>query len=113
MVNVSSTNLLQKMGGCGAEFMALFSNSSIYKFATMGLMGDPTAAPSCCSKYLPWKIKYVLVRQNSSRLVIFFTDKDVLLWSSGSSSNSFLMVLMAGLMGTEVNSALTSKDIMH
>ena len=64
-------------------------------------------------KNLPWKAKYVLVRQYSSSLVMFFTDKDVLLWSSGSSSSNFLMVFMAGLMGTEVNSALTSKETMH
>ena len=70
------------------------------------------AAPSCCSKNLPWKMKYVFVRQYSNSLVMFFTDKDVLLWSSGSSSN-FLMVVMADLMGTEVNSALTSKETMH
>ena len=65
----------------------------------MGLIGDPMAAPFCCSKNLPWKITYVHVRQYSSRLVMFFTDKDVPLWSSGSSSSNFLMVFMAGLMG--------------
>ena len=57
IVKVSSTNPLQKLGGCGAEFMALISNSHPYKFATMGPIGDPMAAPSCCSKYLPWKMK--------------------------------------------------------
>ena len=48
-----------------------------------------------------------------NRLVMFFTDRDVLLYSSGSSSNNFLMVLMAGWIGTEVKSAFTSKDIIH
>ena len=103
----------RKGGGCGAVLMAWFSYFSIYRFATMGLIGDPMAAPSCCSKNLSWKIKYVLIRQYSSSLVMFFTDKDVLLWSSGSSSSNYLMVFMAGLMGTEVKSALTSKETMH
>ena len=41
------------------------------------------------------------------------TDKGVLLWSSGSSSSSLLIVLMAGFMGTDMKSALTSKETMH
>ena len=56
MVKVSSTNLLQKRG-CGAVMMASCSNFSMYKFATLGLMGNPIAVPSCCSLNLPWKMK--------------------------------------------------------
>ena len=35
--------------GCGTVVRALISNVSIYKFATIGLMGEPIAAPSTCS----------------------------------------------------------------
>ena len=49
MTNVSSTNLFQNAGGCGADCMAFVSRSSIYRLATMGLMGDPIAVPSICS----------------------------------------------------------------
>ena len=49
MVKVSSTNLLQNDGGFCADCMALVSRSSIYRLATIGLMGEPIAAPSCCS----------------------------------------------------------------
>ena len=49
MTKVSSTNLFQNAGGWGADCMALDSRSSIYKLATMGLMGDPIAVPSICS----------------------------------------------------------------
>ena len=48
IVNVSSTYLLQKEGGWGDVLMAFFSNSSIKRLATIGLMGEPMAAPSCC-----------------------------------------------------------------
>ena len=34
--------------GCGYVFMALISKSSIYRFATIGLIGEPKAAPSTC-----------------------------------------------------------------
>ena len=36
---------------------ALISKSSINKFATMGLMGDPMAGPSFCSYNLSWSEK--------------------------------------------------------
>ena len=35
--------------GMGDVLRALTSKSSIYKFATMGLIGEPMAAPSSCS----------------------------------------------------------------
>ena len=59
ITKVSSTNLLQKVGGSGAVLMASFSKASIYKLAIMGLNGEPKAAPSVCSWYLPWKMKLV------------------------------------------------------
>ena len=39
----------QTGGGMCAALRALISNSSIYKFATIGLIGEPIAAPSTCS----------------------------------------------------------------
>ena len=72
MTHVSSTYLFHIKGGCGDVFMALISKSSMYKFATMGLIGEPIAAPSTCSKNFPWKVKYVLLRQNSKRQVMLF-----------------------------------------
>ena len=35
--------------GSGAVLMASFSKAYIYKFAIMGLNGEPMAAPSVCS----------------------------------------------------------------
>ena len=49
IVNVSSTNLFQSTEGDGAIMMAWTSKSSLNRFATMGLIGDPIAAPSVCS----------------------------------------------------------------
>ena len=49
MVNVSSTYLFHKVGGVGDVLMAWVSNSSMYKLAINGLIGDPIAAPSVCS----------------------------------------------------------------
>ena len=108
---VSSTNLFHIKGGCGDVLMALTSKFSMYKFATIGLMGGPMAVPSTCS-YLFWKVKYVLLKQNSRRQMMFLTVIDVLCWSPGSSSRSFSMMLRAGWMGTEVKSAFTSYDMM-
>ena len=45
IVNVSSTNLFHRAGGVVDVLMAWTSRSSIYKLATMGLMGEPIAAP--------------------------------------------------------------------
>ena len=53
MVNVSSTYLFHKTGGCGADLIASTSKLSMYMLATMGLKGDPIAAPSTCSLKLP------------------------------------------------------------
>ena len=49
IVNVSSTNLFQSTGGECDVMIAWTSGSSINRLATMGLMGDPTGAPSVCS----------------------------------------------------------------
>ena len=57
MMNVSSTNLFQRVGGVGAVDSALTSKFSMNRLATIGLMGDPIAAPFTCSKNFPWKIK--------------------------------------------------------
>ena len=48
MTKVSSTNLFQRLGGCGAVSRASFSNCSINMLATMGFSGLPIAAPSIC-----------------------------------------------------------------
>ena len=49
VVNVSSTNLFHRVGGVVDVLMACFSNSSINKVATSGLIGEPIAAPPVCS----------------------------------------------------------------
>ena len=51
--------------------------------------------------------------QNSSRQMMWSTVMLVLLLRVGSSSRCFLMILMAGSMGMDVNSALTPYDMMH
>ena len=59
------------------------------------------------------KLKIGVFKQNSSRLMICSTFMVVLEWSSQSSSNLLLMMLMAGSMGTDVNSAETSYKVIH
>ena len=49
IVKVSSTNLFHRIGGVVEVLMACFSNSSMYMFATSGLIGEPIAVPSVCS----------------------------------------------------------------
>ena len=39
-------------GGFAADFNAFPSKYSMYRLATMGLMGDPTATPSTCSEFI-------------------------------------------------------------
>ena len=92
MTKVSSTNLFQRLGGCGAVSRALVSKCSIYILATMGLSGDPIAAPSTCSKCCPWKTKYVLLKQNSNSLMICLVFMLALLGRSLSSSVDFFLV---------------------
>ena len=48
IVNVSSTNLFHNDGGVGDVLMVWTSRSSMNRFATIGLIGDPMAAPSVC-----------------------------------------------------------------
>ena len=45
MTKVSSTYLTHNIHRWLAELMALVSNSSMNRLATVGLMGDPMAAP--------------------------------------------------------------------
>ena len=52
-MKVSSTKLFQSVGGDGAVARAFILRSSINKLATIGLMGDPIAAPLTCSNILP------------------------------------------------------------
>ena len=42
-------------GGWGAVLRAFCSKYFLYRLATMGLTGEPMAAPSTCSKNWPWK----------------------------------------------------------
>ena len=83
------------------------------KFATIGLMGDPIAAPLTCSYSLPWKVKYVVLWQNSSRQEMCLTVLAVLLCKSLSSSRCFFMMDITGSIGTDVKSASTSNDIIY
>ena len=99
IVNVSSTNLFHGTGGEGDVVMAWTSRSSINKLATMGLKGEPIAAPSVFSQSLPWKEKYV---------EICFMVMVVLRCNFFSSSRCSLMMLTAGCIGMDVKSALTS-----
>ena len=48
LYNIDTYFLLSLLGRCYAL---------LYKFATMGLIGNLMVAPSCCSKYLHWKMK--------------------------------------------------------
>ena len=57
MTKVSSTYLHLNLGGWGAVLKAFCSKYSMYRFATIGLTGEPMAAPSTCSKNWPWKEK--------------------------------------------------------
>ena len=113
IVKVSSTNLFHSVGGHGNVARAIISRSSMNKFATMGLIGDPMAAPSFCSYNLPWNTRYVFLRQNSSRQEMCFTVMVVLRCKLLSSSRSFFMMSNAGSMGMEVKRAFTSKAIIH
>ena len=113
MMKVSSTNLFQRVGGVGAVDSALISRSSMKKLATIGLMGDPIAAPSTCPKNFPWKVKYVVLRQNFRRQEIWFTVILVLRCRLLSSSSNFLIISIDGSIGTDVNRDSTSKDIIH
>ena len=71
----------------------------------MGLMGDPIAAPSNCSKYLSLNRKMVFLKQNSSRLMIFPANMVVLGGSALSCSNLSLI-----MVGTDVKNVFTSNE---
>ena len=49
MVNVSSTYLFHREGGHADVLMALICKFSMNKLSTIGLFGEPIAAPSICS----------------------------------------------------------------
>ena len=94
-----------KVRSCGK---ALVSRSSIKRFATIGLIGEPVAVPSTCSYNLPWNVNYVLLRQSSSMLVICLDNMVVLRCRSLSSSSFLCMMAITGSVGTDVNNASTS-----
>ena len=48
IVKVSSTNLFQNDGGVGDVLIAWTSRSSMNRFATIRLIGDPMSALSVC-----------------------------------------------------------------
>ena len=54
----------------------------------------------------------MLVRQNSSKVVICCMDMLVLFGSVVSCCNYYLTICMDCATGTEVNTALTSKEVM-
>ena len=78
--------------------MAFTSNFSINRLVVGGLMGE----------YLPWKRKYVFLRQHSRSVTICGMDMLILCESSGSCCSFCFTMLVEGSMGTEVKSALTS-----
>ena len=55
----------------------------------------------------------MFLRQNSNNVEICCLDMDILLWSSASCFNLFLMMVMAGSTGTNVNRTFSSKEMMH
>ena len=57
-------------------------------------------------------MKYVLLRQNSNRLMICLMFMLVLFGNDRSFSRSLVMMSIDGRIGTEVNSALTSYDMI-
>ena len=105
--------LSQSLGRFGAELIALDSNSSMNALPVRGLMGKPIAALWTCSKYIPWKRKWVSLRQNSSKVMICWMDMEVLWESRGSCSSIFLTMEITGYTGTDVKRTLTSLETMH
>ena len=112
IVKVSSTNLFHSVGGHGDVARALISRSSLNKFATMGLIGDPMAAPSFCSYNLPWNEKYVFLRQKSSRQEMCFTVMVVLRCKLLSSSKSIFIYDHVVLPFTTYIMAITSATLL-
>ena len=102
ITKVSSTYLFHILGGCSTVLMALSSKASIQMFVTIGLTGDPIAAPLVCSKNWPLKRKYVLTRQNSSNFRMLSGDQVVLLSSYVSCSSLLFIISMASATGMEV-----------
>ena len=113
---VSSIYLFHRLWGWGNLLRSLASKSSMYKLATMGLISESMVAPSSSSQYLSWNRKCVFFKQkllSPNRQMMLLTVLVVLCWSSLSCSRCFLMMLMAGSMGTDVNSTFTSYDMMY
>ena len=80
-------------------------------FAIIGEIGDPIARPFFCSYTLPLNWKYVVVKQNSSSLIM--SDGDMVVRSGKDSSNrrrdsASLITSLTGL----VNSDSASKETM-
>ena len=53
MMTIPSTYLLQILIGFSAALIALFPKSYMNRLATLGLAGEPMAAPPTCSQNLP------------------------------------------------------------
>ena len=75
----------------------------------VGLLVSPLQLPLSAYSTFPGRKKYVFFRQNSSRLMMWSTVMLVLFFRSWSSSSCFLMMSMAGSIGIDVKSALTSR----
>ena len=73
---------------------------------------SPWQPPLPAHKTFPLKVKYVLLRHNPRRSMICCMDIVVLFWRLWPSLRSFSMTFTAGSIGTDVNSAFTSYDIM-
>ena len=113
MTKVSSTNLLHKLGGVGDVLMAFPQMPPCTSWQLWGLEVNPwqllLSVHRTCLKSTRW----VFFKQNSSNMMICCTDMDVLCCNSLSFSRCCLIVFMAGSMGTDVNRALTSYEMMH
>ena len=95
IVNVSSTNLFHRVGGVVDVLMAWTSISSMNRFSTSGLIGEPIAAPlSAHNTSLEMKNRCFSGKILEDRWC-GFTVMLVLLLRSLSSSSCFWMILMA------------------
>ena len=78
MAKMSSTYLFHSLGltSLGIRLSTVSSNSSIYKFATTGDIGEPMAigVPSRCSYRISWNWKNVVFKQNWTSSITSDTD---------------------------------------
>ena len=113
MTKVSSTYRFHILGGFTAVVMALCSNDSINKLATIGLTGDPMAAPFVCSKKLALEQEIGIEQTEFQQLIDVVADMVVLLRSSVFCCSLFLMISTADVTGIDVSKRDTSKEVMH